>query len=354
MKAILKTAEGFGHIACQEIPEPVPKADEVKIKVAYAGICGTDLSIYTGAKAVCPPIVMGHEFSGVITEKGSAVTGWEVGDRVIAETTKESCGHCEYCKTGRHSLCAERRALGQQVDGVFAEYVCQKAEMLHKIPENVSLLEASMAEPSACAYHAVFDLNGVKAIDKTVVIGPGPMGLLATQLLKAAGAYVIVAGIHGDESRLKLAAELGADHTALIDDLKPLIQELTSGVGVDYVFDCAGVESSIRTAISLAKRTGTIVQVGIPSSKGVTLTNYNDVVLKELRIIGSFSHRYWDWEPVLGLMDRGLLCVKSLASHFFTLEECEKAFAAKDKVKVIFKISPELDENQEENIDVKL
>ena len=346
MKAIRKLDAGFGNIALMNIPDVSPKDNEVKIKVAYAGICGTDMSIYTGAKSTYPPITMGHEFSGVITEVGKAVKGWKVGDRVIAETTKLYCGECEFCKTGKHSLCPERGALGQQVDGVFAEYVCQVAEMLHRVPDGVSLLEAALVEPAACAYHAVFDLNDVKANDKVVVIGPGPMGLLTAQMLKAAGAYVIITGISGDEGRLALARKLGADCTVVTteEDLKLVVDELTSGVGADYVFECAGFESSITTAFDIVKKMGTVVQVGIPNPKGVTLPNYTNVMMKELRVIGSFSHRYIDWDKTLDLISRGLLDLDPLVSHFFELEECEEAFAAKDKIKVVFRIHPELDE----------
>lgn len=346
MKAVRKLNAGFGNIAFINIPEESPKDNEVKIKIAYAGICGTDMSIYSGAKSTYTPLTMGHEFSGVITEVGKDVKGWKVGDRVIAETTKEYCGACEFCKTGKHSLCPERGALGQQVDGVFAESVCQVADMLHRVPDGVSLLEAALVEPAACTYHAVYDLNDIKPADKVVVIGPGPIGLLATQMLKAVGAYVIISGVDGDQSRLVLAQELGADRTVMTttEDLKQVVDEVTGGVGADYVFECAGFESAITMAFDIVKKMGTVVQVGIPNPQGVNLPNYTNVMMKELRVVGSFSHRYVDWDKTLELINRGLLNLKPLVSHFFTLEECEKAFAAKDKIKVVFKIHAELDD----------
>ena len=346
MKAIIKTQEGFGHIVCRETAEPSPQEGEVRIGIAYAGICGTDTSIFTGAKPTHPPIIMGHEFSGVITETGEGVTGWKPGDRVVAETTKVFCGHCEFCRTGQHSLCPERGALGQQVDGVFAESVCQKAEMLHRIPDGVSLLEAAMIEPAACCCHAVYDLNDIKPTDTVVVIGPGPMGLITAQLVKAAGAKLIVAGIACDRERLKLAAELGADRTVVTDeeDLKTVVDGLTAGRGADIVFDCAGFASCIDTAFDTVRRMGTVVQVGIPNAQGVTLRSYDKVMLKELRVLGSFSHRSWNWDRALELVERGLLRLRPLISHSFTLEEGEQAFAVKDKTKIIFNIHPELDE----------
>ena len=346
MKAIQKTGSGRGNIICAQVPQALPKAGEVKIDIAYAGICGTDMSIYAGIKETPLPVIMGHEFSGVISEVGAGVAGWKAGDRVVAETTRYSCGRCRYCKTGQHSLCSERKAFGQQTDGVFAETVCQDATFLHRIPDGVSLLEASMTEPAACAYHAVFDLNDVKPADTAVVIGPGPMGQFAAQMLKAAGAYVIVTGVTGDEGRLKLAKELGADETVLTDkeNIKEVISKVTEGEGADYVFECAGFESALLTAFEIVKRMGTIVQVGIPG-KGINLPLYNNVVLKEVKIQGAFSHRYKDWDKVLRMIDKGLLKVKPLASHFYTLEQCEEAFEAKDKIKVIFNINPGLDEN---------
>ena len=345
MKALVKNGIGTDNIKIENIAEPVPSDNEVKIKIAYAGICGTDLSIYNDKKRVEPPIIMGHEFSGVITEVGKDVAGWKVGDRVVAETTKEYCGHCKYCKIGQHSLCKERGALGQQVDGVYADYVCQKQEFLHKIPDKVSLLEAALAEPAACAYHAIFDRCNFKVNDKALIIGPGPMGLLVLEMLKSLNVFTAIIGVNGDSERLKLAEKLGADHTAITpnESIRSIVDRFTTGEGFDYVIDCAGFEESIRNAYDSVRTCGTVIQVGIPDANGITLKNYSNVMLKELTVMGSFSHRYIDWDNTLGLVEAGYLKLKPLISHQFTLDEAKEAFEAKGKIKVIFNIHPELD-----------
>lgn len=345
MKAVQKLSIEVGDIGCVDVPKKHPKSGEVQIRIAYAGICGTDMSIYKGEKEIVPPIIMGHEFSGVITEIGKDVTDWQIGERVVAETTKQFCGHCEYCKTGRHSLCPKRGAFGQEVDGVFAESICQSAEMLHRIPAGVDLMEAALTEPAACVYHAVYDLNDVKPSDKVLIVGPGPMGLLALQMLKAQGAFVAMSGIEGDQNRLQLARNLGADLTVVTGGrTEKVLDEYTNGKGFDFVFDCAGVESSLKMDIDLVGKCGTIVQIAIPKTTGIFIANYSNVVMKEIRIVGSFSHRYLDWDKTLNMIGRGLLRIKPLISHHFRLEQCKEAFQAENKLKVVFDIYPKLHE----------
>lgn len=345
MKAIQKLKPGLGNISVVDIPEPAPEDDEVKIKVAYAGICGTDMAIYNGTKPTNPPLVMGHEFSGIITEVGKNVTGWKIGDRVISETTKLCCNDCDFCRTGQHSLCKKREALGQQLDGVFADYCTQKASFLHHLPSTISFRDAALSEPAACAYHAVYELNDIKPIDHCLVIGPGTIGLLVVQLLKALGAYVVVMGRKGTDSKLELARSLKADYAfdASKAEISKVLDEHTNGKGFDFVFECSGSEAAIQSSFDLAKTSGTIVQVGIPPLTGVSIPSYSKVMLKELKVQGAISQRYLNWDRVVELMERGLLNPEPLISHTFTLNQAQDAFDAKGKIKVLFEIHPELD-----------
>ena len=345
MRAIVKTIPGMGNIAVQEVQEPFPKENEVKIKIAYAGICGTDVTVYSGAKQVQTPLIMGHEFSGVITQIGKNVTGWKEGDRVIAETTKESCEHCFFCRTGQHSLCLERKAFGQQLDGVFADYICQKTEFLHRIPEGVSLMEAALVEPAACAYHAIFDRSSFMPTDRTLIIGPGPMGLLALQMLKSMNVYTVVVGIEVDVKRLHLAEKLGADETAIISEagIGEVVKKYTNGKGFDYALECAGFEDCIENAIKAVRTGGRIIQIGIPNNNGVSIKSFSKVMLKELSVIGTVSHRYWNWAKTLKLVEDKKLNLKPLISHHFMLQDAKEAFEATDKIKVLFDIHPEID-----------
>lgn len=343
MKAVRKLEKGYGNIACVEVPEPSPTYGQVKIKIAYSGICGTDLHYYDGSLPSTPPITLGHEFSGVIVELGEGVTDFKVGDRVTAETAKETCGVCEMCKTGQHSLCNHRKAFGQQLDGVMAEYICTTHERVHHVPDNVSLLEAAMCEPTCVGYHGVLELTNIKPSELAVVIGPGPIGLGVVQLAAAAGAHVVLLGRRRNQKRLELGQSMGAATILYIDEVDPVeeIQKLSGGMGADYIFECAGKDDAIEMAIDLCKKGGTVVELGVTSFTGSTLKNFMQIIMKEIRFQGSFSHRYKNWDRVLAMMSQKKIDVKPMVSHLFKLEDCVEAFEAKDKLKVLFEIHPE-------------
>lgn len=345
MKAVQKFQHGYGNIHCVEVPEPSPERGQVKIKIAYTGICGSDLHFYDESipLQVPLPLTLGHEFSGVVVEVGEGVKEWQVGDRVTAETAKETCGVCERCQTGQHSLCTQRRAFGQQLDGVMAEYICTDAKRVHKVPDNVSLLAAAMCEPSCVAYHAVLELTNVKPGDLAVVIGPGPIGLGVVQMLAAAGAHILLLGRRRNQKRMELGLTMGAAEVLYIDEAsaKDRVNELSDNQGADYIFDCAGKDDAIEMGIDLCKKGGTFVEVALTNFAGSTIRNFGQIVMKEICFQGSFSHRYMNWDRVLRMMSRGKLDVLPMVSHKFKLEDCVEAFEAKDKLKVMFEIHPE-------------
>ena len=344
MKAVRKLENGHGHVACVQVEEPKTQRDQVKIQVYYSGICGTDMHFYEGEiKMPVTPITLGHEFSGVVVEIGEDVKGIQVGDRVTTETAKETCGICDNCRTGKHALCTQRRALGQQLDGAMAEYVCMPYDRVHKVPDAVSLEEAALTEPSCIAYHAVIDLTQIKPQELAVVIGPGPIGLLTAQMAASMGAKVVVLGRQRNSLRLELAKTLGADDVIMIDKEDPVkkIKEMTDGLGADYVFECSGKDDGISQAIQLCKKGGTMVEIGVTNPQGSTITSFYQAVMSEVKIQCSFSHRYLNWDRVLRMMETGRLQVKPLISHKFPLEQCEEAFLAKDKIKVLFEVKKE-------------
>lgn len=241
MKALVKTEPGFGNLEILEKEIPTPSENEVKIKVHYAGICGTDVHTYEGHYKVNYPVTLGHEFSGEIVEVGSNVNDFKVGDRVTSETTYYICGECEYCKTGDYNLCNHRKGLGTQQNGGFTNYLVARAASVHKLPDNVSYKAASMTEPLACAYHAVSKID-IYQDDTVVVMGPGPIGLLVAQVVKSKGGKVIITGLDNDKARLKKAEELNLDHVVNIQhtDLKEYVNGLTDGYGADVVLECSG------------------------------------------------------------------------------------------------------------------
>ena len=165
MRAVVKYANGDGNIELREVPEPAVGDSEVKIKVKAVGICGSDLHIYKGDIGIPTrvPFTIGHEFSGVVTEVGRNVARFKIGDRVTAENSRYTCGHCRYCMTGHYNLCNERLATGYAFDGAYADYCVVPENRVYLLPDNVDFLTAALTDPSACVYHAVHELTGINA-----------------------------------------------------------------------------------------------------------------------------------------------------------------------------------------------
>ncbi|MDL2219518.1 zinc-binding dehydrogenase [Ruminococcaceae bacterium OttesenSCG-928-O06] len=337
MKAVQKLENGPGHIACVDIPEPAVTPGSVKIRVEWSGICGSDLHYYHGDVPMAVPITLGHEFSGVVAEVGEGVQAFAVGDRVTTETAKESCGTCTHCRSGLYSLCTQRRALGQQVNGAMQEYVVMPEARVHKVPDNVSLEAAALTEPACVAWHAVVDLCKVAPGDTAVVIGPGPIGMLCAQVLTACGAFVVLVGKARHQKRLALAQQLGADMALASDEVDCVakVMELTGGFGADFVFECSGQDEGVDQGIGMLRKGGTLVEVGVTSPKGSFISAFLPAVLKEINIQGSFSHRYPNWDRVLLMMSRGKLNTEALITGKYSFAECQAAFDVKDKIKTL-------------------
>jgi len=199
MKALVKYGKGENDIELREIPEPVPQANEVKVKVEATGICGTDLYGYSALK---PPVVLGHETAGVVVETGKEVRDIKAGDRITTETTAYICGQCKFCQSKDYNLCIHRKGLGSAVNGAFAEYFVIRKESIHQIPSHIDFNSASLFEPLSCATHAVIEQANVLPHEIVLVLGPGPLGLLTAQIAKSLGAKVIICGIEGDEKKI--------------------------------------------------------------------------------------------------------------------------------------------------------
>lgn len=264
MKALVKTAHGFGNLEIQQKPEPVPAANQVKIKVRYAGVCGSDIHTYEGHYKVGVPVTLGHEFAGDVVEVGPDVRTVKVGDRVTSETTFYVCGECQYCQSKDYNLCNHRKGLGTQQDGGFTNYLIAREESVHVLPEHVDYRSAAMTEPLACTHHAV-DKTTVNKGDLAIVIGPGPIGLLTAQVAKSRGATVLITGLTNDQVRLDKAKELGIDYVvnSQVEDLKQIVSELTDGYGADIVYECSGAVPAAKQALDLLKKKGQYSQVGL-------------------------------------------------------------------------------------------
>jgi L-iditol 2-dehydrogenase len=328
MKSLVKTEFGFGHLVVQDKPEPSPGKDQIKIEVKYAGICGSDIHAYEGHYKVGVPVTLGHEFSGVVVEVGDGVTDFKVGDRVTSETTFYICGECRYCKSEDYNLCSHRRGLGTHQDGAFAKYLIARKESVHHLPENVDFRSAAMTEPLACTHHAIAKTE-INEGDIVVVIGPGPIGLLAAQVAKARGGKVIITGLTNDKVRLDKARELGIDYVMNTqeEDIKDLVNKLTDGYGADVVLECSGAVPAAKQGLDLLHKKGQYVQVGLFAQPDIQF-DLEKIIQKEIRVVGSRSQKPADWEPSLALMKEGKVNAKALVTHEFNITQWDEAYQA--------------------------
>lgn len=329
MEGKMKTAVmlGIGEMGFEERDIPQVKDDEVLVKLEYVGICGSDLHYYeTGAigdYVVEPPFVLGHEPGGTVVEVGKNVTHLKAGDRVALEPGK-TCGHCEFCKTGRYNLCPDVVFFATPpVDGVFQEYVAHEADLCFKLPNNVSTLEGALIEPLAVGFHAAIQ-GDAHLGQKAVVMGAGCIGLVSMMALKARGvSEVYVVDIM--EKRLKKALELGADGVinGVEENVEQKIRQITDGRGVDLVIETAGTEITTRQAISIAKKGSNIVLVGYSKSGEMTLP-MSLVLDKELTFKTVFRYRHI-YPMAIEAVAQGKVNLKGIVTDIFDLDDVQKA-----------------------------
>ncbi|HHQ5045155.1 TPA: zinc-binding dehydrogenase [Staphylococcus aureus] len=351
MKALVKTREGHGNLELLDKEVATPLDDKVKIKVHYAGICGTDIHTYEGHYKVNFPVTLGHEFSGEIVEVGADVKDFKVGDRVTSETTFYVCNECEYCESKDYNLCNHRKGIGTQVDGAFTNYVIAREESLHHIPDEVSYQSAAMIEPLACAHHGVSKIQ-VNSGDVAVVMGPGPIGLLVAQVLKSKGATVVVTGLDNDKVRLDKAEALHMDYVVNLQqtDLKTYINGITDGYGADVVVECSGAVPAARQGLDILRKKGFYSQIGIFKDAEIPF-DMEKVIQKEITVVGSRSQKPADWEPSLQLMADGLVNAEALVTKIYDISKWDEAYQhlkSGEGIKALLK-PLDLDENEGEN-----
>ena len=336
MKALVKYASGEGNVDIVEVEEPRCGEDQVKLEIAYCGICGTDLHVLHDTFRNYPPVILGHEFSGTVVEVGRKVTNATVGERVAGlGATAVTCGQCEYCRSGYFIFCASRRGMGHGVNGAFTRYVVMRPDQLYRIPENFSLDEAAMSEPFAAVVQAVTEIAKVRVGESALVSGPGPMGLLCLKLLVAEGIKTIVAGAGADQERLSAALRIGA--AAVINvgqqNLNEAIREHTGGVGVDVAFECAGHPGSVRGCLESLRPMGRYTQVAIC---GQDIQFPIDLIFyKQLTMSGSVCYTARTWERMMKIYAEGRVRLNDLISTKLPLSEWQTAFRLCDERKVI-------------------
>src|ERR1700677_2705582 len=263
MLGLVNYAKDPHSVELRELPMPVIGEEDVLFKVEAVGICGSDLHQYSGKQSwqVNYPVVLGHEFAGVIAKTGTRVRGFKEGDRVVSETAAVLPFDSVFIRQGLYNLEPKRLGFGYGVNGAMAPFVKVPARCLHLLPSALSLEKAALTEPCCVAYNAVCVNSRLRPGDTVAVIGPGPIGLLCALMAKLSGAgHLIVIGIPADAKRLEVAKHIGADTIlgAQGEDIAEWVRNFGDGYGLDLVIDAAGVSASLKLALDIVRPAGQI------------------------------------------------------------------------------------------------
>jgi alcohol dehydrogenase/L-iditol 2-dehydrogenase len=310
-------------VELREIPKPKIGPEEVLLEVAAVSVCGSDLHMWesTHSWPMNYPVVLGHEFGGVIAEVGERVGGWKRGDRVVSETAAVIDPDSPLARQGLYNLDPTRRGYGAAVDGAMRRWVPVPARILHRIPDHLPFEKAALTEPCCVAYNAVVNNGRIKPGDRVFVLGPGPIGLLSAAVARLQGAIVGVVGLERDRTRLAIAERYGC--TALVGGVEEWARE-GDGLGVDGVIDAAGVSATLKLALELVRPAGWISKVGWgPQPVGISL---DPLVQKNISLQGSFSHNWPIWERVIRLLSTGILDVEPVIGGIWPLAQWRTAF----------------------------
>jgi len=306
--------EQYRQLVYKDMPEPEMGPEDVLIHVSACGICGSDVHGMDGSSGRrIPPIIMGHEAAGVITQVGSAVAGWKPGDRVTFDSTIY-CGKCYFCRRGDINCCDNRRVVGvscadYRQHGAFADYVAVPQHILYRLPDKLSFERATLVEPLSIAFHSV-NITPISLNDSAVVVGAGMVGLLVIQALRASGCGQIIA-VDIDPDRLNLACRLGANRGLLSDspDIVQQILRFTDNRGADIVFDVVGIAPTVKLAVQSARKRGIVTLIGnLAPSVELPLQT---VVTRGLTLLGSLASR-GEYPAALEMIERGAINVDAL------------------------------------------
>ena len=316
-------------VELREMPVPEIGEDEVLLQVAAASVCGSDIHQYHNMQSwpVRTPVVLGHEFGGVVAQVGSRVRGFKEGDRVVSETAAYICGQCLLCRSGDYNICPHRKGFGYGINGAMAGFVRVPERCLHHIPDTLPFERAALTEPCCVGYNAVAVKSNVKPGDTVVILGPGPIGLLCAEMARINGAgTLIVAGTSQDASRLEAAKKLGVTHTVNVQEtnLNDFVRGFGDGLGVDLVVDAAGASIALKSALEIVRPGGHITKVGWgPQPLGFSL---DPLVQKAVTLQGSFSHTFRNWEKVVQMLDSKQINLDPIISAVAPLGDWQACF----------------------------
>lgn len=327
MKALVKHAPGPGNLDLLDVPEPHCPDDQVRVEIAFCGVCGTDIHVMHDTFRNYPPVILGHEFSGTVLEVGRKVAGVRVGERIAGlGATAVTCRKCQYCQSGHFMFCPDRRGMGHGVDGALTRYVILRPDQLYRVPDELSMQEAAMCEPFAAAVHAVIELTSTRLGDVALISGPGPIGLLCLKLLSAEGIKTIIVGVDGDELRLDAARRIGAADAINLKErrLSDAVREHTDGRGFDAAFECAGHSNSVRGCLEALRPLGKYTQVGICGCE-IQLP-IDQIFYKQLTVQGSIGYTSKTWDRMINILAQGRIRLNDLVSTTLPVSEWRKAF----------------------------
>jgi alcohol dehydrogenase/L-iditol 2-dehydrogenase len=330
--AVVNFAPEPHSVELREIPRAGIGDDEVLVEVQAVGVCGSDLHMWTGQQswAMRYPVVLGHEFCGVICGLGCSVDGWSEGDRVVSETAAVIDANSPLSRQGMYNLDPNRRGFGSLVDGAMRHYVPVPARILHRMPPNMTFEQAALTEPCCVAFNAVVNNGRIRLGDRVVVLGPGPIGILCGAIARLSGAEVAVVGLKQDRARLEVARQYGCE--PVVGDASEWARA-ADGLGADGVVDATGVSSSLAAAFELVRPAGWISKVGWgPQPLDFSL---DGLVQKNITLQGSFSHNWPIWERVIRLIASGALDVRPITGGVWPLEEWRDAFETMHSGKIV-------------------
>lgn len=316
-------------VEIRELPIPEIGEEEVLLHVGAVSVCGSDIHQYHGTQSwpVRTPVVLGHEFGGVVARTGRRVRGFKEGDRVVSETAASICGECLYCRAGEYNICPQRKGFGYGINGAMADFVPVPERCLHHIPDSLPFERAALTEPCCVAYNCVAVKSKIRPGDTVVVLGPGPIGMLCAQMAKLNGAgTVIIAGLDQDAARLAAAGNLGVTQAINLQqtNLADFLRGIGDGLGAHLVIDAAGASAALRTALEIVRPAGQITKVGWgPQPLNFSL---DPLVQKAVTLQGSFSHTFQNWEQVVAMLASEQINLKPVISRVAGLEDWQGCF----------------------------
>lgn len=329
MKGLVKYALGPEHVELRELPDPVPREGELKVKVLAVSICGSDLHAIQDHRAISMPLVLGHEYVGQVVETCGDVGDFKTGDWVMTIPACYNCGSCPLCRAGLVTLCPSHRSIGVMAPGAMAEYVIVSAAFSYHVPPVPTLEERipyALTEPLACVVRGVYEKIDVHPGDTVVVSGPGVMGQMAAQGFKSRGAYVILSGLPSDREKLSLGLKLGADQVASTAEELHAIVCARNPMGADITCDTTGVVASLETCMQLVRPLGVHLQIGLFGGK--VPFRLDALFDREVTYVPTNSSATTTWPITLRLLEEGKVQLAPLVSRQYSLDQWQAAFEA--------------------------